>query len=1122
MYRSVPWLIVALLVSGCSRSPAPRPKKAVVPAAPARPAINLADASVPISMPAPQLELAPAVRQNDAIVAAIGRLLNARWNEALELFRRLPDDGGSEAIRAAISSAQLRADLVADGEQTVAGIRAVLLNGNVAQAAELAAMAAQVYVDEELARPFLALKRQADALIAIGMEPAARNQRFRKEAEAALKAGNLRAGALALEQIANSSSDPELRRFYAETMLRSRRYDYIMQRAAEWQRNPEQLEEAFSAYQEAAKQWDTLDVRLAIDDVLLALQYRPESVVVLPFDARGDMAITAKARQFTDGLAGVLKTRFTLADRGAFLDACHQLGVRPADLLVEPLARREISRLSQARFAVLGDVTAVNGVVVRAALVDLRSGGVVQTARICAPTPEEAVAQAPHLGTLLLMNDDARAAYERSLAQQAAQPKLITDPPDVPPDPPASSEPPPPFVAVSLRPLDSTGLSPAAFDRFPAVGATSKPNFQLDHPARSRAAIVAVHLGDNLLQRNVLNEACAKYRIAASLLRDPLQVQSRLDRCRAFAAKGGSGKPRVAIFDFLTPGDDRSGAAMADHLGVYLSPAYRAVPREEIVWTLTQLGLSPLEVATDASARLYLARALDTRFVVFGQVRPERDRLMAAVHWLDAETGQRTAAVQLSAASRGEMRLVVGDLARMLLMSPMDRVRYLDSEPKYQELMAQVRRELDARDLSAAQKTAQAILDLRPGSVRVDGLITDLEELQRRLAIEARRRSASEEMTKLKDAARARQRELLAALQTALTAPATPDALQRRSDVSGQFATQAKTARSGGEFSLAAQFLEAALGLEARDEWFNELAQARILDEAQRQQRAEQDAKARRDALARARDGEVRKIREPIESRRKQRQTAEQARGQAQQDADRREYDRLVSEGRAAQGRGQYDEALFALNTAQRLLPGDEIDRLIAAAAAAPARSAAQRRGERAAFDFDAQQSKDTAARSKIDGQLKRNQMFADDSLRQAERALGMQRYDAAIKLFTESRKHLQSDAAVAGLFHAYQCQGDESSDAAAAKSKPDKFNEAEVAQMGSTGRAAFDAGRFDDALAVFRKAKVLAPQAVPVVAWIARTEFARLDALTRDRRRDAQPRSSIAPTSSQPLRANR
>src|SRR5262249_32507794 len=146
-----------------------------------------------------------------------------------------------------------------------------------AEAAQLAGAALAQYGGSDAAPSLVKLKLQADALVAAQLtENAARQKRFREEAEAALKDRNLRAAAPALEQALQSGDDPALRKQYDDAQTALKRYDECRGKAGELRRDPATLEDALAQLNDAAKAWDTLQVRQEIDECTVALQNRRE------------------------------------------------------------------------------------------------------------------------------------------------------------------------------------------------------------------------------------------------------------------------------------------------------------------------------------------------------------------------------------------------------------------------------------------------------------------------------------------------------------------------------------------------------------------------------------------------------------------------------------------------------------------------------------------------------------------------------------------------------------------------------------------------------------------------------------------------------------------------------
>src|SRR5262249_50976928 len=144
----------------------------------------------------------------------------------------------------------------------------------------------------------LKLKRQADALLTAQInDNAARKDRFCQEADAAIQEKNLRAAALALEQALQYGADADRAKQLENIRAALARYDENRQRAAELRRDPGTLEDALAALQEAAQAWDTLQVRMEIDQCQLALQKRRDRISVADFEVRGDVGIPDAGRE---------------------------------------------------------------------------------------------------------------------------------------------------------------------------------------------------------------------------------------------------------------------------------------------------------------------------------------------------------------------------------------------------------------------------------------------------------------------------------------------------------------------------------------------------------------------------------------------------------------------------------------------------------------------------------------------------------------------------------------------------------------------------------------------------------------------------------------------------------
>src|SRR5947209_3489200 len=110
------------------------------------------------------------------------------------------------------------------------------------------------------------------------------------------------------------------------------RYEENRRRAGELRRDPAQLEDALAAYQEAARAWDTLEVRQDIDACTLALQKRRERISVADFEVRGDVGIPAAGHVVAEELLPVFKPRFDLVERGQLGKVVEELRLEGSEL----------------------------------------------------------------------------------------------------------------------------------------------------------------------------------------------------------------------------------------------------------------------------------------------------------------------------------------------------------------------------------------------------------------------------------------------------------------------------------------------------------------------------------------------------------------------------------------------------------------------------------------------------------------------------------------------------------------------------------------------------------------------------------------------------------------------
>src|SRR5262249_18813095 len=154
-------------------------------------------------------------------------------------------------------------------------IQTVLDQGRPEDASRLATDALQQFGATDSAEPLTRLKRETAVVAAVQLnDDVTRRDRFRQEAEAALRENNLRAAAIAFETALQAGDQPGIRAQLDQVRTTLSRYDDARARALQLRRDPSQLEDAIAALKDAAQAWDTLQVRQDIDQCTLLLQKR--------------------------------------------------------------------------------------------------------------------------------------------------------------------------------------------------------------------------------------------------------------------------------------------------------------------------------------------------------------------------------------------------------------------------------------------------------------------------------------------------------------------------------------------------------------------------------------------------------------------------------------------------------------------------------------------------------------------------------------------------------------------------------------------------------------------------------------------------------------------------------
>jgi hypothetical protein len=1116
------------LAMGCTkRQPAPAPVEELTPAAES-PVKKAAAEAEPVAQPAPQPAAnaapKPAAAVDDvekceaAVRQAVQLSAERRYAEALAALQAARAIQDTDMVRQEIERLEALLDRQTAAERAVEEIQALVSAGRAEEAARLAATALQQFGDTDQADRLARLKRQADTLVGVQVDdPKARFDRFHKEGEAALEEQNLRAAALAFDQALAAVEDADLRRRLEEVQARLARYDENRQHAAELRRDPAALEEALARLEEAAQAWDTLQVRHEIADCRLALAQRRDRLSVAEFEVRGDVGIPFAGRTLADDLLPAFQNRFDLVERAQLEPILEELKLPADELAGDPAAQRELGRLAKVRYLVLGSVTRDQEITVRARLVEVPSGLVVQTARIVAQTPAELRRLLPQLARLLLMTDEEKLALEeRQAAPAKLEPAQAEADVPPPPEPPPPNQPPPPPLAVNAhRPPDPGPLAADDFNRFQPQQAGQLPpppvvTLPAQDPFRLRLLQVTLQIGDNLFLRGRFRDALEHYTLALQLFPGSPDLLIRLERCRAFLPPPGIVqpsvlRPRLAVIPFVVLGDPRLvppplGLWTADNLPPYFYPHYDLVDRGELFWYMGRLGLTVRDLMVNPAARIWLARALNVRDFLLGTIRPTAS-FDVSTYLIDAEYGFLHGSGRIHVHDAFELRLRLGELARQTLLAPADRLRYLQGADAYRSFVIEARRCVADRQFSLAIGFCRKALALQPDGMAAHALLQQAQEQERLQALQAARRRDLERFQVLRRNYDNRQTGFLRDLGAARGLEGSPDddADRRRRDRAyDQLVARARQALAQKNHPLAIQLFESAANLKPSDEGFRALAEARAdWEEARRAQALAQQAQERQ-----AREKELERARLQLAAQRQQRQDDELARRKAQEEQELAEHARLLDRAGKLLVQKQYDEAAALLQSARRLRRTDELDRLLDQALLEQTRAAARKKGAKESDELERQLAEEKKRQNAAEAQKYAARM------QQAEQALQAGRHDEAIAHYQSALKLFRTDAAQAGLRQAEQARDRDRArlDAEQKKQAEEARRKADFQRLLHEGRAALAARQYDQAIQALRQANQLFPGNVDLLADLGKAEQARDEALAQARNKARPP----------------
>jgi tetratricopeptide (TPR) repeat protein len=513
------------------------------------------------------------------------------------------------------------------------------------------------------------------------------------------------------------------------------------------------------------------------------------------------------------------------------------------------------------------------------------------------------------------------------------------------------------------------------------------------------------------------------------------------------------------------------------------------------------------DVLNDAIARRTLAQALNVRFIVFGAI-VQTASFDVTSHMIDAETGARTGTGMIHVQDHQELKLRMHELAKQL-GAPKDEQARLEQKGKDDEkALNEARQLLKAGKYADAARVSQTALKQSPDNVALQTVLHDADEQARKVALEeTRKQEAARREVELK-AALEKQKELtkqadLARLKAEQAAKAKDEAARRAEEARKQKAAEqlrvdANKAAQQGNYALAVQSLQSAAALKPGDDLFRDLAKAKAqADEAARKKAADEQAR-----LAAERKKQEDDARKRLDEEKKKREADELARREAQEKRDQKEAERFLTQAKDLLAKQQFDAALLAAESANRLHRTDAGDKLLHDIHDQKALAEAKKKGEQERLVAEKKLAEEKALREKAEAEAKKKQDAYVAALKDAQKALAEKHYDAAIAKFDEAGQLFRTDVVLTGRKQAVELRDRDKAVAEAEKRKKDEEDQrtTRVKALQAEGQKALDAQQFDTAIKAFREASQLAPGNVDVLAALSKAEHARDDFNAKNR----------------------
>jgi tetratricopeptide (TPR) repeat protein len=1076
-----------------------------------------------------------------ALADALTALADRKFEDALVAFEAARTIQDTEFVQSEIAKLKERIGQNDTAKTTVQSIETVLSEGKADEAVKLTNDAIREFGAGDDAPKLIQLRLQADALASVQMnEPNdARYNRYRAEGEAAVGEKNLRAAALAFEQALLARADAELQKVADEIRARLDRYDAQRKKAAELRRDSTQLEDALDALKDAAEAWDTIQVRTETEELMLAMEKRRDNVAIADFEVRNDVGAADAGAAIADEMLPHMKTRFDLVERSQLKRVIDELNLE-AGFVDDPAQQKQIAQLAKARYLVVGTIRQIGGIIVQARLVDVRTGLVVQTAKLVAPNMEDALHQAPDLAKQLLMSDEEKMAFEQELQERVAK-KVDVVAPDaaIPaaPLPPGADEPAPPAFAFQPAPPALGDVNAKLFDRFePAPAEVVAPPADMPAPVvQQRLLFATLEMGDNHFRAGRFREAHRQFEFALNLAPNNFEIRLRLQRVLpllppppvvivapqrpVFVAR-----PRLAIMPFVNVGNPALiphslSYWTPNHLTPYFTSRYDVVDPAEVYWFMGRMGLSLRDVMEDPVARRWLSRVVGVRYFLFGN-HIESASFDVNTYLIDAEYGYLVGSARVHVQNRFELKWRLPELASVTLMPPAERNLYYAAQAQrnFDQLVSLGRRHMDQHKYALAVDNFEEALRLRPFVVQVKFYLSQARDKARwqEFELERQRRIAASEA--MFAAQRQRQFELAqaaeAARRRAIAEAAARDEAQRRNHLTirvqaqQNLVAQAQVAFKTKNFGISVNLFQGATNIVPVNivspqppALYQDFAQARIAAERASRAREAELIAVREATLRREREQQLLAAQQQLANERKQAELAQQAQREARLARDEKSFKDSIAQGQRFMTQAKYEAALAAFQGAQRFANSakerETVNIYLEAIVQRQAEALAKTKNERA--EVERKLLVERERRRAAEAAAKQNEENYKLALSLAQQALQEKNYDAAQKKYEEAGKFYKTDIVLAGLRQVdagRSVLAAQQKKAAAESAKADR-----VKQFMNDGNAALNAKKYTEAVTAFQQARKLAPDNLEVVTGLTRAEQLRAQLQTEANR---------------------